>query len=89
MKRLENKVAVITGSGNGIGEVTAKRFVEEGAKVIIADINEENAKRVCEEILEKYPEKAIACPMDVSSEADWQRCIAAGEHWNPGTKPLP
>ena len=79
MKRLENKVAVITGAGNGIGEVTAKRFVEEGAKVIIADINEENAKRVCEEILENDPGKAIACPMDVSSEADWQRCIAAGE----------
>lgn len=79
MKRLENKVAVITGAGNGIGEVTAKRFVEEGAKVIIADINEENAGRVCDEISKTDPGKAIACPMDVSSEADWQSCIAAGE----------
>ena len=38
-KRFENKVVIVTGSGSGIGETTAIKFSEEGANVIIADIN--------------------------------------------------
>ena len=37
--RLANKIAIITGSGSGIGAATAKRFVEEGATVVVADKN--------------------------------------------------
>jgi meso-butanediol dehydrogenase / (S,S)-butanediol dehydrogenase / diacetyl reductase len=48
--RLKDRVAVITGSGSGIGEATAKRLATEGAKVIVVDLNEEGATRVAGEI---------------------------------------
>lgn len=49
--KLENKVAVITGAGAGIGKATAIRFCAEGARVAVTDINEAAAKKVAEEIV--------------------------------------
>ena len=48
--RLQDKIAIITGAGSGIGEATAKKFVKEGAKVIIAEINSESGIKVADEI---------------------------------------
>lgn len=48
--RLLDKVAIITGGARGIGEATAKKFVKEGAKVVIADINQEDIERTVDEI---------------------------------------
>ncbi|MEX0906398.1 MAG: glucose 1-dehydrogenase [Balneolaceae bacterium] len=50
MKTLENKTAIITGAGSGIGKATAFLFAEEGAQVIVSDINEESGNEVAEEI---------------------------------------
>lgn len=67
MKRLENKVAVITGAASGIGKEIAILFAKEGSKVVIADLNQEHADATAKEIEAKGGE-AIAVAMDVSNE---------------------
>src|SRR5690554_4598253 len=71
MGRLDGKVAIITGGALGIGEADCKLFAQEGAKVVVADINETEGKRVSEEINQSDGE-AIFVKIDVSNEADWQ-----------------
>ena len=67
--KLKDKVAIITGAGQGIGKEYALGFAREGAKVVIAEIKLENAQQVAQEI-ESKGGKALAIRTDVSVEAD-------------------
>ncbi len=68
--KLDNKVAIVTGAASGIGRGIAERFVAEGAKVAIADLNQTAANAVADAINATWPGQAMAVAMDVTSEAD-------------------
>ena len=72
MGRLEGKVGVITGAARGQGEAQARLFVEEGARVVLGDVLEEEVRKVAESL----GDGAIPLTHDVSDEASWGRVIA-------------
>ena len=66
MARLEGKVAVITGAASGIGRASAQLFIEEGARVVIADVMEDRGNPLADEL----GENAVFLRVDVSQEDD-------------------
>ena len=72
--RLENKVAIITGGGSGIGESISIRFAKEGAKIVVADINPETAAKTVDEIVNVGGE-AISYTVDVVDYENVQRMV--------------
>ena len=74
MKRLENKVAIITGAASGMGAADARLFAKEGAKVVLTDIDEENLKQVTDEITQEGG-VAMHITLDVTSPDDWQKVV--------------
>ncbi|MBZ6199387.1 bifunctional aldolase/short-chain dehydrogenase [Streptomyces olivaceus] len=65
-KPLATRVALVTGAGSGIGRAIARRLVDEGACVVVADLNAENAAAVAEEL--GGDDRAVAVTVDVTSE---------------------
>jgi NAD(P)-dependent dehydrogenase (short-subunit alcohol dehydrogenase family) len=74
--RLENKVALITGGASGMGASMSRIFAGEGAKVVVADMLEEEGRKVAAEITHANG-AAIFQKLDVTGEAEWQAVIAA------------
>jgi len=69
--RLKGKTALVTGAGSGFGEGIARRFAQEGAKVIVNDINAQGGERVAREIGGQF---VLA---DVTKSGDWARLVQA------------
>lgn len=75
MERLEGKVAIVTGAAQGMGAAHARRFVAEGAKVVLTDLNEEKGAALVNEL----GANALFVKQDVTSEEDWAAVIAKAE----------
>lgn len=75
MGRLDGKVAIISGASQGMGEAHARRFVAEGARVVMTDINDERG----EEIAAELGDNARFIKADVTSPADWRRVVEETE----------
>lgn len=74
-KRLINKVALVTGAGSGIGRATSLRFANEGAKVIVVDINAESAEKTVEMIKKDTTSESLAIGCDISKKEEVEAMV--------------
>jgi 3-oxoacyl-[acyl-carrier protein] reductase len=72
--RLTGKVAIVTGAGLGLGEGITKKFIEEGAKVLMMDINTANGEKVA---AAQPAGTAVFVKGDVSVQEDWKKAVDA------------
>lgn len=72
--RLKDKIAIVTGGGSGFGEGIAKRFAQEGCRVVVNDLRPEGGERVAKEI-SSAGGKARFVQADVSKSAEWERLV--------------
>jgi len=76
MNRVDNKVAIITGGGSGIGAASSLLLAQAGASVVVTDIDEAAAAQSAAKIGDAGG-KAMSLPHDVVNESDWQQVIDA------------
>ena len=77
--RLQDKVALITGAGSGIGRETALLFAQEGADIVAVDVNDEGGQETVQMIMDADGGRAVYVHADVSKAADCERMVAAAE----------
>ena len=75
MKPLQDRVAIVTGAAQGLGEAIAHRLAKEGAHVVVADVNLEGAKKVAATIEAESDRRAIAVRADVTDEAQVEEMV--------------
>lgn len=75
MNRVVNKIALITGAAQGLGAAIAHMLADEGASVVLTDINIDGARKQAHDINTKFADMAIAIEHDVTNAKDWKRAI--------------
>lgn len=75
MSRVQGKVAIVTGAASGLGLASAKKLVEEGAKVVFTDVNQKALKDIKERLANFSETQFSTDYLDVTSEESWQEVI--------------
>ena len=75
MRGLKGKVALISGGARGMGEAHARRLVEEGTKVVIGDIRDDEAKALADQL----GDDAVSIHLDVTSPEQWAEAVSFAE----------
>ncbi len=81
---LKEKTVVVTGAGRGIGKSIAEVCANEGANVVIADIDEETSQNTADEIAQKYNVKTVAVVGDISKKETSEKIAAAAKELGGG-----
>lgn len=79
MNRVAGKIALVTGAAQGIGAAVAGMLVDEGAQVLLTDINTDGVNEQADRINSRHAGRAHACTHDVTSQADWRQAIQIAE----------
>ena len=74
-RTLEDKIVLVTGGAQGLGEAICHRLAVEGAHVVVADLNLEGAQKVADEIVARADRRAVAVKVNVSVEADVEAAV--------------
>ncbi|MGB5246433.1 MAG: SDR family oxidoreductase [Woeseia sp.] len=75
MNRVDNKIALVTGAAQGIGAAVAMMLADEGAEVLLTDINTDGVNAQADAINEKHAGRARSFTHDVTSQDDWRQAI--------------
>ena len=78
-QRLAGKTAIITGAAQGMGAVTAKTFIEQGANVILADVQVDKGQALADSL----GDKAAFMKLDVTCEDDWAAAVTLAASFGP------
>src|SRR5206468_6003647 len=82
MGRLQDRIAIVTGGGDGIGRGITRRFAQEGAKVLVAEINDENGELVAKQCQEELGADVRFLHTDASAKPDMLAMVEfAVETW--------
>ena len=75
MLKLDGKVAIISGAAQGMGAATARLFAQQGARLVLGDVQAEKLQALAAEL----GDSALAVQLDVREESDWQAAVAAAQ----------
>ena len=88
MERFQDKVAIVTGGAQGIGEAIARKLAAESAKVAILDIQHEKAQAVADDI-SSSGDRAVGVKMDITESRDVWQAVYQPVHQNRQPFPQP